>query len=92
MADQTPASPQALADNMLKSDEALAAVEQSVQTALANFMQTADKEISKLVQTNFIGPDVSSEMLKMQQATIDKTIKLINDGPAGAFKANSSSE
>ncbi|WP_417460702.1 hypothetical protein [Kordiimonas sp.] len=90
MADQTSGSAKGLVDNMLKSDEALLAVEQSVQDALANFMQTADKEIAKLVQSNFVGPDVSSEMLKMQQASIEKTIKLINEGPAGAQKKSKS--
>ncbi|TNE62644.1 MAG: hypothetical protein EP335_11675 [Alphaproteobacteria bacterium] len=74
-----------MADQIKAAMAAQQAVELAIQKALASFTATAEVEINKLIQANTLGPDVSADMLKMQQAAIDMTIKAIQDGPLGAY-------
>jgi len=70
--------------------EARQAVELAIQKGLASFVTTAEGEIEKLIKANTLGPDVSADMLKLQQTAINMTIKAIENGPLGYLKADDS--
>jgi len=72
-----------LFDLMVNGSAAQQAVEQAIQKGLQSFVETADKEINKLVQANTAGPDVAAEMLKLNKSVIDMTISMIKNGPIG---------
>lgn len=74
---------------IVNGNEAQKAVEQAIQKSLQSFVETADKEIKKLVQANTVGPDVAEDMLKLQKSVIDLTISFIKDGPLGSSNSKS---
>jgi len=71
-----------LYNEIMKGVTAQTEVQQAVQAGLKSFVETADAEIKKLLQTNVVPPDVSAEMQKLQQAMIQKTIDIINNSPS----------
>ena len=79
--------PSKLAQNILDSVEARAAVEQAIMKGLQSFVETANAEIGKLVKANTLGPDVSAEMLALRKTVIAMTEDAVKNGPLGYVKA-----
>lgn len=82
MADSASTDPSEIYKTLLAGFTVQSAVEEAIQKGLKSFVETADAEVNKLVQSNTLPPDVSAEMLALQKAMIEKTIKLIQQsGP-----------
>ena len=86
MTDNTPPDPAALFDRIVNGDPTRKAVEQAIQKGLQSFIETATQEITKLVESNTLGPDVKEEMLQLQKAIISMTIDAVKNGPLGYLK------
>ncbi len=72
--------PGVLAEAIVNQNKIMQNIEKAILTGLENFAATADQEITKLLKSNTLGPDVGAEMTELKKAVIKSTIAIIEAG------------